>query len=178
MSVSLYAFMLMLVLVCCLGRYSLYNPIFIYCLLQLTIYSINWISSIAVVNFRGDTLWGLTIDNTNNAIAKYFLISSLWLFVATLTYSLSKGLTNWQAKDHSVNYKSIGLIIVFISLISFLLVLQKFDSLADLLIQRQLTREDRVYAEEGRHFFLIAQSGILGLLFWALYDENFYKDKI
>ena len=92
LSVNVYALMLLFCLVCCIGKYSFYNPIFIYCLLQLTIYSTSWLSSIAVVNFSGDTLMGMGVDDTNSAIAKYFLLSTLWLFVATLTYFYVKRL--------------------------------------------------------------------------------------
>lgn len=175
LSASIYAFSLFLVLICCLGRFSLYNPIFLFCFLQLTIYSTSWISSITIVNFSGDTLMGMSSDDTKNAIAKYFLLSTLWLFVATLSYFGSRALTNWRAKDQMVDYKTIGIFIVFISFMSFFLVLEKFDSVFDMLLQRQLTRADRIYAEDGRHLFMVAQAGILGLLFWGLFDNKFYK---
>ena len=117
----------------------------------------------------------MSSDDTENAVAKYFLLSTLWLFVATLGYFGSKALFNWRARDQIVNYKTIGIFLVFISFMSFFLLLEKFDSIFDMLLQRQLTREDRIYSQEGRHFFMLAQTGILGLLFWGLFDNKFYK---
>jgi oligosaccharide repeat unit polymerase len=175
LSVSIYALTLMFVIILGSGRRALFNPIYVYCLMQLTIYSPNWISNIVTVDFVSDTLQGMSIDNNNDAVVKYFILSSCWIIVAFFSYLATTGLSSWQSKDSRVNYKLVGICIVIISFVSFLIVLEKFDSVFQMIMERQLTRADRAYVEHGRHFFLIAQSGVLGLLFWAVFDNRFYK---
>lgn len=152
-------------------NFALLNPVFMFCILQLTLYSLNWLPFISSSDLFNDTYYGSDHFLVERAIIKLNLLTALWVLIATFTFKLFTFKTKWKSIDLNINYKLIGFLIIFISFISTYILISKAGSIFDLIIQREITREDRLAAEIGRHWFALAQIGPLGIALWAFSDK-------
>lgn len=159
------------------GRYALLNPVFMFCLLQLTLFSLNWLPFLFEPTLINDTYGtvGLDSNRVERAIIVLNLLTSLWLVFALMGNFLWKLKITWRAADIGFNFRNIALIVIAFSIMSFFVLVDKTGSFFELMIQREITREDRVAATIGRHWFAFAQMGILGVALWAFSDKRIFK---
>lgn len=159
------------------GRYALLNPVFMFCLLQLTLFSLNWLPFLFTDTLINDTYGtvGLNSNRVERAIIVLNLLTCLWLFCALMGNLLWRFKVTWRAADIGLNFRNIALVIIAFSIMSFFILIDKTGSFFDLMIQREITREDRVAATIGRHWFAFAQMGILGVALWAFSDKSIFK---
>lgn len=177
LSVLLFVGVLAFSLLITKSRYSLYNPLFVFCVFQLTLYSFNWIPFLFSPTLVNDTFVpaGLSSHNVMWTIVVLNLLQSLWLFFAVLGSFLWKFKPEWRAADVGHDYRMLGALVVAISIFSFVVLVAKAGSISELMLQRQIAREDRLAATIGRHWFAFAQIGILGVALCAFSDKRFFK---
>jgi hypothetical protein len=158
------------------GRFALLNPVFMFCLLQLTLYSLNWLPFLFVPTLINDTYnLGWDSNRVERAIIVLNLLTCLWLVFAVIGNFLWKVKVTWRAADAGFNYRNIALVIIAVSILSLFVLIGKAGSFLELMIQREITREDRLAATIGRHWFAFAQMGILGVALWAFSDKRIFK---
>ncbi|EHQ56707.1 hypothetical protein OMB55_00004190 [gamma proteobacterium HIMB55] len=161
-------------------RYALLNPVYVFCLLQLSLYSLNWLPFLFVVNPSNDTYGsvGLDTQSVKDAIVALNMLTSLWLACAVLGNFAWRVKTSWRAADVGLNYRSVALAIIAIAIGSFVVLVGEAGSLFELMIQREMTREDRLAADIGRHWFAFAQMGVLGVALWGFSDVKAFKSRL
>ena len=177
LSVWLFIATLCVSMVLLAGRYALLNPVFMFCLLQLTLFSLNWLPFLFSDTLINDTYGtvGLDSNRVGRAIIVLNLLTCLWLVFALIGNFLLKFKVTWRAADIGFNFRNIALVIIAISILSFFVLIGKAGSFFELMIQREITREDRLAASIGRHWFAFAQMGILGVALWAFSDARLFK---
>ena len=74
-SVLLYVFTLILTILLFRSRYSLLNPVFMFCLLSLTLYSLNWVPFLFISDLYNDTYNFIGYDSSKVESANFALIS-------------------------------------------------------------------------------------------------------
>ncbi len=174
-SVIIFLSSLLLCLIILSNRMALLSPMFMFCFLQLTLFSLSWLPFITTDFLWNDTYYNADSHSVLNAIIKLNLLTSFWIIIATLTHISFKFKSKWRSIDTDTNFKIIGIFIVILSLISFSILISKAGSIFEILIQRELSREDRISTEIGRHWFALAQIGTLGLALWAFSDKFTFK---
>lgn len=174
-SAAIYGFNLFVLVIILSSTYAFYNPIFLYVVLQLTVYSPTWLPVFAQGTFSNDTFNNWTKFDVKNSVTIYFLLSILWVNISVLSYSFFKLKVNFRARDQATNYKFYGICICVCAFIAFGALLVQVGSVADFILQRHLSRSDRLAAELGRHFFFVAQSGTFGVMLWAAKDPKFHQ---
>ena len=176
-SVLLYVFTLILTILLFRSRYSLLNPVFMFCLLSLTLYSLNWVPFLFISDLYNDTYNFIGYDSSKveSAILKLNLLNCFWLVCAIIGHLVLRINVSWRSSDIGFNYKNIAIVIILVSIFSFYILVDKAGSFFDLMIQRELTREDRLAASIGRHWFAFAQMGVLGIALWAFSEAKLFK---
>ncbi len=174
-SVIVFLGTILLCMILLYNKMALLSPMFMFCLLQLTLYSLNWLPFITTDFLWNDTYFDTNSHSIQNAIVKLNLLASIWVIVATFTHLLFKFDTKWEAIDKNYSFKLIGLIIVAFSIFSFAFLVSKAGSIIEILIQREITREDRLASQIGRHWYALAQTGTLGVALWAFSDKLAFK---
>jgi len=176
-SVLAYIFTMLSAILLLRGKYSLLNPVFMFCVISLTLYSLNWLPFLFVSDLYNDTyhIVGFDSSKVEKAIVKLNLLTCLWLICAISFHLTWRNKISWRSSDIGFSYRNIAILIILISIFSFLTLIDKAGSFFDLMIQREITREDRLAASIGRHWFALAQMGILGLALWAFSDSKIFK---
>ena len=177
LSVSLFILVLGLSMLLLGNKSAFLNPIYMFCFLQFTLYSLNWLPFLFSTNPVNDTynLVGFESNRVESAIVVFNLLTCLWVFFAVFGHLTWKVKSNWRAIDTGFNFRNIAILVITFSLFSFLILIDKAGSIFELIIQRELTREDRLVADIGRHWFAFAQMGVLGLALWAFSDKSLFK---
>lgn len=175
-SVSLFIIIMALSMFLLGNRSAFLNPLYMFCFLQLTLYSLNWLPFLFSTNLVNDTynIVGFESNRVESAIVVFNLLTCLWLIFAVSGHLMWKVKTKWHAVDVGFNYRSIAILVILLSLFSLLMLIDKAGSIFELMIQRELSREDRLAATIGRHWFAFAQMGILGLALWAFSDKKLF----
>ena len=106
------------ILVLLISRFSLFNPLFMFCLLQLTLFSLNWLPFLFEPTLINDTygIVGLT-SKVERAIISLNLLTFLWLVFAFIGHSLWRFNVNWRAAD--ANFRYVALALIAASILSF-----------------------------------------------------------
>lgn len=176
-SVLAYVFTMLSIILFLRSKYSLLNPLFMFCLLSFSLYSLNWLPFLFISDAYNDTYYFLGYDSSKveSAIIKLNVLTCLWLVCATFGYFSLNIKSSWRSGDIGFNYKYIGIVIILISVFSFYILVDKAGSILNLMIQREITREERLASSIGRHWFAFAQMGVLGIALWAFSDAKLFK---
>ena len=159
---------------------NLFNPIFAFCLLQITVYFLNWYSFTYDINFTNDTYVYLKQENIDFYIFKYNLLHSFYLFSSFIIFELLrlfpiKKIT-FCTLDNNLLVR-ISYFFVVVSLFSVFMFYLNFESIFEMLIQRELSRGDRVASEAGRHWALLSQMILLSVVLLIFSNKYFLKSK-
>lgn len=182
LSTILYLLLLVLVSTISLNKLSFYNPLFMYCFLQLSIFVPNWIFFIVDLRLSNDTFYALNTSNIEYYILEYNILNFIFLLFFTATFLLIKRFCILKSSYFTIpSLKIINIASFFIFLLaiaSFYKYTTYFESLIQVVTQREISRSDRVVSDIGRHWSLLSQLGLVSIVLLIFTDRSYLQKKL